>query len=844
MFKSMRAIILLFVAGLVIITTAGITFFAQREVTNSVYQSEYNNAQALIDSTLLNVSNEYQSLLFFEKAILENRKGELKDIIGIAYAAVFLNYEKYKQGTLTEKEAKTLSLEQLKNMRYDNWVGYIWINDTGKPVPSMIMHTTLPELDGKILDDPRFNTASGNSKNLFVASRDICEEKGAGYVEYLWPKPSPAGLTEDQPKISYVKIFKEWNWIIGSGVYVDDIETDVRKRFDAMLHELQVSLAKIKLGKSGYIFIFTGNQELVVHPTYAGMNTSTLRNPETGELIGEELIKSSNKTGVLEYMWDKPPYHLGEFKFKKRTYVRHFEPLDWYVCSSIYVGELEQPGILLRNKIILLSLGFLALALAFATILSRRIAQPLLKLTAASRAIGENGISAANIPVGGPTETRELGMVINQMINSVRRGILEKEHLVEELKKGNEELSSTNEHLEIEINEHARVEKELLRLRNHLKNIIDSMPSILVGVDNKDRVTQWNSGAEIATGFSLEEALNRRLYNVFPELSYELKRAKRIVKNGKTYERVRTPRKVDNEIHYGNITIYPLIGDDIEGAVIRLDDVTARVQIEEIMIQTEKMMSVGGLAAGMAHEINNPLGGILQGAQNIERRLSPDLPGNIKAAEERGLSLEDMQNYMEERKIFKMLNNIRSAAERAAKIMANMLDFSRKTDVRHTSCQMTDLVDKALALAEQDYNLKKNYDFKQINIVKDYAADLPFVVCAPTEIEQVLLNLLGNAAHAMSSVINPEAPAQITIRVKEEDGYVTTEVEDNGPGMDKQTRKRVFEPFFTTKPKGVGTGLGLSVSYFIVTQNHGGTFSVDSAPGKGTKFIFQLPINR
>ncbi|SDK50936.1 PAS domain S-box-containing protein [Maridesulfovibrio ferrireducens] len=844
MFKSMRAIILLFVAGLVIITTAGITFFAQREVTNSVYQSEYNNAQALIDSTLLNVSNEYQSLLFFEKATLESRKSELKDIVGIAYAAVFLNYEKYKQGTLTEKEAKTLSLEQLKNMSYDNGVGYIWINDTGKPVPSMIMHTTLPELDGKILDDPSFNTASGNSKNLFAASRDICEEKGAGYVEYLWPKPSPAGLTEDQPKISYVKIFKEWNWIIGSGVYVDDIETDVRKRFDAMLHELQVSLAKIKLGESGYIFIFTGNQELVVHPTYAGMNTSTLRNPETGELIGEELIESSNKTGVLEYMWDKPPYHLGEFKFKKRTYVRHFEPLDWYVCSSIYVGELEQPGIELRNKIILLSLGFLALALAFATILSRRIAQPLLKLTAASRAIGENGISAANIPVGGPTETRELGIVINQMINSVRRGILEKEHLVEELEKGNEELSSTNEHLEIEINEHARVEKELLRLRNHLKNIIDSMPSILVGVDNKDRVTQWNSGAEIATGFSLEEALNRRLYNVFPELSYELKRAKRVVKNGKTYERVRTPRKVDNEVHYGNITIYPLIGDDIEGAVIRLDDVTARVQIEEIMIQTEKMMSVGGLAAGMAHEINNPLGGILQGAQNIERRLSPDLPGNIKAAEERGLSLEVMQNYMEERKIFKMLNNIRSAAERAAKIMANMLDFSRKTDVRHTSCQMSDLVDKALALAEQDYNLKKNYDFKQINIVKDYNNDLPFVVCAPTEIEQVLLNLLGNAAHAISSVENPEAPAQITIRVKEEDGYVTTEVKDNGPGMDKQTRKRVFEPFFTTKPKGIGTGLGLSVSYFIITQNHGGTFSVDSTPGKGTEFIFQLPINR
>ncbi|WP_291329182.1 cache domain-containing protein [Desulfovibrio sp. UCD-KL4C] len=842
MFKSMRATILFFAAGLVIATTAGITFFAQKEVTKSVYQSGWYSAQAILNSTMLNVSNEYQSLLFAEKAAISRRKEEMKSIVEIAYGAVSLNYKKYKKGLLTEKEAKARSIEQVKSMRYNDGVGYVWINDTLRPIPRIIMHPLLPELDGKIADDERFNDPNGVNNNIISTFRDVAEKNGDGYLKYFGSKKTANGLTEERPKISYVKLFKEWNWVIGSGVYIDDVEMEVSKRFDAMLMELRNSLSQVKLGKSGYIFIFTGNKEMIIHPKILGMTGPTLKNPVTGRLIVNELIEASQKGGVHEYLWDKPPNNIGTYKFKKRTYVRYFKPLDWYVCSSIYVGELEEPGIILRNKIIFLSLGFLAFALVLATILSRRIVRPLLKLTTASRAVREQGISTANIPVNGPTETKELGTVINQMINSIKHGLNEKENLMSALESGNKQLLYTNKYLEAEITGHAKAKEELLKLRNHLKNIIDSMPSVLVGVDNQELVTHWNSGAENATGVSFANAQGRPLSEVFPELAQELKRGKRTVQDGKTYERVRTPRKIDNKVHYENISVYPLVKNSMEeGTVIRLDDVTERVQIEEIMIQTEKMMSVGGLAAGMAHEINNPLGGILQGAQNIERRFSPDLPGNIKTAENLGISLDIMLRYMEERNIIKMLKNIREAAERASIIMLNMLDFSRKTDVRHTSCQMSNLVDKSLALAAQDYDLKKKYDFKQIQIVKEYAPDMPFVVCAPTEIEQVLLNLLGNAAHAMSTVEKPQYPPQITIRIKKEDDYVTTEVEDNGPGMDEQTRKRAFEPFFTTKPKGIGTGLGLSVSYFIITQNHGGSFTVDSIHGKGTKFIFQLP---
>ncbi len=839
----MRAIILFFIAGLVIITTGGMTFFAQREVTDSVYDIEFKHAQDIIDSALLNVSTEYQSLIFFKQAAIDRRKAELKDVVDIAHGAVRLNYEMYKKGLLSEDMAKSLSLRQLKNMRYNDGVGYIWVNDTAQPVPRMVMHTTLPELDGKIMDDPKFDCAQGTKRNLFVAFKEVCAADGSGYVDYFWPKPTADGLTEEQPKISYVKLFKGWNWIIGSGVYMDDVEKDVAGRFKAILKELRGILSKTRVGHNGYIFIFSSKPEMLVHPAYEGADATALINPETGKPLFLDMMKAAHTTGVLEYLWDKPPDHVGEFKFHKRAYIKYFEPLDWYVCSTVYKDELQKPGILLRNKIIMVSLGFLAIAIAFATILSSKIVHPLLKLTAATRAIREGGFSAAEIPVEGPTETKELGAVINGMLDSIRTGIQEKEQLLQALEKGNRDLSATNYQLEIEIAEHSKVQKELLKLRNHQKNILDSMPSLLVGVDGHGHINQWNAGAVKATGYSFEEVSGRSLVEVFPALAAEMDRARKVIRTGRTDERLRIPRKINGETHYENVTVYPLISDGLEGAVIRLDDVTERVRIEEMMIQTEKMMSVGGLAAGMAHEINNPLGGILQGAQNIERRLSPDLKKNAKIAEKHNTTIESVNGYMTEREIFRMLDGIREAATRAANIITNMLNFSRKPDVHRTSCKLNELADKALALAAQDYDLKKKYDFKQIEIIKEYEENLPYTICSPTEIEQVLLNLLGNAAQAMHEMDKQNEASKIYIRIWQAGDYVAIEVEDNGPGMEDVIRKRVFEPFFTTKPKGLGTGLGMSVAYFIITENHAGSFSIESTPGKGSKFTFKIPIS-
>jgi PAS domain S-box-containing protein len=392
----------------------------------------------------------------------------------------------------------------------------------------------------------------------------------------------------------------------------------------------------------------------------------------------------------------------------------------------------------------------------------------------------------------------------------------------------------------IDITERKRAGDEINSLKNYLSNIINSMPSILVGMDNARTVTQWNRQAEAFTGIPAGEAKGKPIVHLLPDF------APWIMTMGTDMDEHR-PSSIEKllivkegERRFYDLMLYPLLVDAIGGAVLRIEDVTERTHTQELMVQTEKMMSIGGLAAGMAHEINNPLGIIIQAAQNIERRISLELQANRKVSEEFGLNLEGIRAYFDKRQISDAIASIRTASSRAAKIVANILQFSRRADTTLEVTSLAQILDQALELAATDYDLKKKFDFRSIDIIKDYQ-DMPQVPIVAVEIEQVMLNLLKNAAQAM--IVNPpDRRPSITLRIRCEDRYAVLEVEDNGPGMTEDIRRRVFEPFFTTKEPGVGTGLGLSVSYMIVTQNHKGLMEVQSTPDRGTVFKVSLPI--
>ena len=393
-----------------------------------------------------------------------------------------------------------------------------------------------------------------------------------------------------------------------------------------------------------------------------------------------------------------------------------------------------------------------------------------------------------------------------------------------------------------DITERKQAEDEISHLKNYLANIIDSMPSMLVGLDRDANVTQWNRRAAETTGIPTAEALGRQLCVLIPEFIDWIEQLYNEVEQRRSASLEKLLIEKQGERRFYDLMLYPLITNGVEGAVVRIEDVTERARIQEMMIQTEKMMSVGGLAAGMAHEINNPLGIITQAVQNIERRVSPDLPANKKAAAESGVNLDELAVYFEQRQIPKFIASIREAAGRASRIIANMLRFSRRSETTFQPASLATAMEQAVELAANDYDLKKKYDFRSIEIVRDIASDMPDIPVVATEIEQVLLNLLKNAAQAM--IANPpERKPRIALRLKQEERYAVLEVEDNGPGMAEEVRRRVFEPFFTTKEPGIGTGLGLSVSYMIVTQNHKGLMEVASSPGNGARFTAKLPLS-
>lgn len=380
--------------------------------------------------------------------------------------------------------------------------------------------------------------------------------------------------------------------------------------------------------------------------------------------------------------------------------------------------------------------------------------------------------------------------------------------------------------------------KELIKAQDMVTSIMDSMPSMIIGVDSFITVTHWNMQAEIATGIKKSEAIGKSPFNLYPIL----KEYKRDIINSIDKEKVYIKNKVllilNNKKKYKDITVYPLFNEGFKGGVIRVDDVTEKVHLEELIVQSEKMLSVGGLAAGMAHEINNPLAGIIQNTQNIQRRVLEPLDININVAKELGIKFSDIQAYIRKREIDTMLYGISQSGLRAGKIVRNMLSFSRNSGEDFIQTDVVQLIKNTLALAESDFNLKNNFDFKKIDIQWKLKEKIPQVYCDSTKIQQVIYNILKNGTEAMEGVDYP----RFIISIYSIEKMIIIKIEDNGHGVSEAARKRIFEPFFSTKAVGKGTGLGMSVSYFIICDLHKGELSVDSAEGQWTRFTIKLPI--
>ncbi len=393
----------------------------------------------------------------------------------------------------------------------------------------------------------------------------------------------------------------------------------------------------------------------------------------------------------------------------------------------------------------------------------------------------------------------------------------------------------------IDISELKQAEQALEQTKQYINNIINSMPSALFSLDPDKRIVLWNRRSAVLYGISEPDAVSRPLTEVLPQMAPYMEQIDSAMAEQLPHRITKQFRQSGSEMIYEDITVYPLAGS-VNGVVVRVDDVSEQVRMEELVVQSEKMMSVGGLAAGMAHEINNPLAGMMQNAQLVLRRIQEDIPASVKAAQDQGISLDQIRAFMENRGIPGQLRMIHETGIRVSGIVQNMLNFSRKEYTGKNRQAVTAILDKTIELCRSDYNLKKQYDFRKIEIIQEYEPNMPDILCEPGKLQQVFFNIIRNASQALQENKSDAVPPKIIIRCQQKHNAIRIEIEDNGPGMKEEVRKRIFEPFFTTKSVGKGTGLGLSVSYFIITDNHGGEMNAVSEPGKGTKFIIHLPV--
>jgi len=397
----------------------------------------------------------------------------------------------------------------------------------------------------------------------------------------------------------------------------------------------------------------------------------------------------------------------------------------------------------------------------------------------------------------------------------------------------------------IDITQRKKIEEALRVSEDQFRSVVGALPIGMLFFDAAEagRLAFHSANPAAMRQFELEEAglAGKSVEEAFPSLAaLGIHDVARAILSGETP--TFTSRSALEDVRLrGIFDIYMFMPKEDRLAVALLD-ITEKMRMQDVMVQTEKMMSVGGLAAGMAHEINNPLSAILQSAQVLQRRLLQENAVNLTKAREAGCDYESVSRFLQARDVPAMLAGILESGVRAARVVSGMLEFSRRVESNRSYVQLDTLLDKAVELSSKDYDLKKKYDFRHIRIIREYDDSIGSVQCTGTQIEQVFLNLLKNAAQAMTSSRDSGDPPAIWLRTRQEPGFAVVEIQDNGPGMEEAVSRHIFDPFYTTKPSGEGTGLGLSVSRFLIVEKHDGSITVESTPGVGTKFVIRLPL--
>jgi len=367
-------------------------------------------------------------------------------------------------------------------------------------------------------------------------------------------------------------------------------------------------------------------------------------------------------------------------------------------------------------------------------------------------------------------------------------------------------------------------------LQNYLLNIFESMPSGLIAVDNKGRVTQWNRTAEKYTSASDTIFKGEEVWSAVKDLGIYKDELLKLIEQKSHIEISREPMKDGVKMNL-NIHLFPLVANGVKGSVIRIDDITELKKKEEQLIQAQKMETIGTLAGGIAHDFNNILSGIVGVVSILKYRIEKKID----------IPQEQLSEY---------LDIMEKSGQRAGDIVQRLLTLSRKQNTLLEKVELSEVISHVIKICSNTFD-------KRIEIKGENLRSRSAVLADFTQLEQVILNLAINANHAMTIMreekepyggilkfeICDEIPENEMMKLKnlkDKTEYVRISIKDTGVGMDVITVKQIFEPFFSTKEKSMGTGLGLTIVYNIV-QQFDGIIDIDSIPAAGTEFRLYFP---
>ena len=777
------------------------------------------------------LSDKYEQSTQTE-SIIQSYGEQLRSVVDIAENIVRQIMKSAEEGQFSREEAKRQAMIALRALRFDDGLGYVWVNDTSLPYPSFLMHPTQPELDGVSMKGPDFDKAMGSEKNIGKSILEACALDGEGFVQYLWSKPTRDGLIPDIPKLSYVRSIKEWGWIIGTGVYVDDArEYAVRQALDI--------IANIRYaGGAGYFWVtdtHRPNPRPVIHPTLdAAENELPGITPDdkyydTARKLVEEVgvqaanVCEANGEGFVRYLWPRIGADGALELAPKETFVRLFEPLQWIIGTGVHLDDVDR-AVALRQaeskrqrNIVLRGTLFAALllsALAFVLLyfVVRGIVRPIVQLTAAADMVASGDMDSP-LSETGPREIRSLSRSFNRMTKELKEQMSALRESEERFRRLAENSPDLIFRISLRDGRYEYISPAITRLFGYDRDEVYSNPLFIRQIIHPDFADTFNNARQ-------------RLLQGAQSVTFEYKAF------GKSGE--------EHWMHQRNVLVF---GD--EGRPVALEaivsDITARKTAEEALDSYREHLeeqvrertaelkvakeaaeqanrTKSAFLANMSHEIRTPLNAVLGFASILER------DGGLSEAQT------------------DQVRTINRSGRHLLKLINDILDMSRiesgQLDLSVTEFCLRDLLD------DMETMFRSRTDAKGLHFTMERMESVPrYAAGDEAKLRQILFNLLGNAVKftktggvAVRARADKENEAEDAVRL-------LVEIEDTGPGIPEKDLEHIFDAFRQSEAgrDAGGTGLGLSISKRLA-ELMGGSLAVRSRVGKGSCFTLSLPL--